>query len=159
ARDSAAQPAARAAQGRTAEAGRDDPQKDPHDDRPAFGRPRPDPRSRPAPRACVLPTLPARPPRSSPTSEGGTMSDPVRITLDDMRRCFTSAVVCDALDAAGLPHQAPRVPLVPMTVDRVLVGRCKTTLWAAMAHAENQVRGAIRGGLSATDAFARFGVL
>ncbi len=62
------------------------------------------------------------------------MSDPARITLDDMRRCFSSAVVCDALDAAGFPQQSPRVPLLPMTVDRVLVGRCKTTLWAAMAH-------------------------
>jgi regulator of RNase E activity RraA len=64
------------------------------------------------------------------------MSDPTTITLDRMRRHFTSAVVCDALDAAGFPNQSPRVPLVPVTVNRVLVGRCKTTLWAGMAHAD-----------------------
>jgi 4-hydroxy-4-methyl-2-oxoglutarate aldolase len=58
------------------------------------------------------------------------------ITLDDMRCHFTSAVVCDALDAEGLRHQSPRLALSPMTVNRVLVGRCKTTLWADMAHAD-----------------------
>jgi 4-hydroxy-4-methyl-2-oxoglutarate aldolase len=58
------------------------------------------------------------------------------ITLDDMRRHFSSAVVCDALDAEGYPNQSPRVALPPMTVNRVLVGRCKTTLWADMAHAD-----------------------
>src|SRR5206468_3799337 len=45
-------------------------------------------------------------------------------------------VVCDALDAAGYPHQSPRVPLGPLTVKQTLVGRCKTTLWADMAHAD-----------------------
>jgi regulator of RNase E activity RraA len=58
------------------------------------------------------------------------------ITLDAMRRTFTSAVVSDALDAEGFIHQSPRVALPPMTVNRVLVGRCKTTLWANMAHAD-----------------------
>lgn len=58
------------------------------------------------------------------------------ISLEDMRRHFTSAVVCDALDAEGLRQQSPRVGLPPMTVNRVLVGRCKTTLWADMAHAD-----------------------
>ena len=56
------------------------------------------------------------------------------ITLDMMRQSLYSAVVCDALDAAGLTRQSPRVALRPMTVDRILVGRCKTTLWADMAH-------------------------
>jgi regulator of RNase E activity RraA len=51
-----------------------------------------------------------------------------------MRACFTAAVVCDALDAEGYPNQSPRVPLKPLTVPGVLVGRCKTTLWADMAH-------------------------
>jgi regulator of RNase E activity RraA len=64
------------------------------------------------------------------------MSESAAITLEQMRRHFSSAVVCDALDATGFPHQSPRVPLVPMTVNRVLVGRCKTTLWAEMAHAD-----------------------
>src|SRR5688572_3586793 len=62
------------------------------------------------------------------------MSLPTEITLPMMRQAFTSAVVCDALDAEGYPRQSPRVPLKPLTVDVVLVGRCRTTLWAEMAH-------------------------
>ena len=56
------------------------------------------------------------------------------ITLEDMRSCFTSAVVCDALDAAGCPNQSPRLQLKPRTVQGVLIGRCRTTLWGDMAH-------------------------
>lgn len=56
------------------------------------------------------------------------------ITLAKMRECFYSAVVCDALDAVGLKNQSPRVPLKPQTVQGVLIGRAKTTLWADMAH-------------------------
>jgi len=56
------------------------------------------------------------------------------VTLADMRAHFTTAVVCDALDAEGFPRQSPRVPLSPLTVSGVLIGRCKTTLWADMAH-------------------------
>ena len=56
------------------------------------------------------------------------------ITLARMREVFYSAVVCDALDALGYPRQSPRVPLRPLTVRGVLIGRCKTTLWADMAH-------------------------
>jgi len=56
------------------------------------------------------------------------------VTLADMRAHFTTAVVCDALDAEGFPRQSPRVPLPPLTVSGVLIGRCKTTLWADMAH-------------------------
>jgi regulator of RNase E activity RraA len=52
------------------------------------------------------------------------------ITLDMMREGLTSALVCDALDALGFTHQSPRVALAPLTVPSVLVGRCKTTLWA-----------------------------
>lgn len=62
------------------------------------------------------------------------MTPPAEITLALMRQHFTSAVVCDALDQEGLPRQSPRVPLKPLTVDAVLVGRCRTTLWADMAH-------------------------
>lgn len=58
------------------------------------------------------------------------------ITLDMMRRELYSAVVCDALDALGYTHQSPRVQLRPMTVNEKLVGRCKTTLWADMAHVD-----------------------
>ena len=56
------------------------------------------------------------------------------ITLPMMREKFTAAVVCDALDALGYTRQSPRVSLRPLTVSGVLVGRCKTTLWADMAH-------------------------
>lgn len=56
------------------------------------------------------------------------------ITLPMMREHFTAAVVCDALDALGYPRQSPRLALKPLTVPGVLVGRCKTTLWADMAH-------------------------
>jgi 4-hydroxy-4-methyl-2-oxoglutarate aldolase len=62
------------------------------------------------------------------------MTTPTEITLLMMRQAFTSAVVADALDAEGYPRQSPRVPLKPLTVDTVLVGRCKTTLWAEISH-------------------------
>jgi regulator of RNase E activity RraA len=65
------------------------------------------------------------------------MTKPI-LTLDMMRQSFYTAVVCDALDAAGFPHQSPRVPIKPMTGRQLLIGRCKTTLWANMAHADPQ---------------------
>jgi regulator of RNase E activity RraA len=58
------------------------------------------------------------------------------ITLDMMRESLYTAVVCDALDALGHKHQSPRVPLRPLTTAGLLVGRCKTTLWVDMAHAD-----------------------
>ncbi len=58
------------------------------------------------------------------------------ITLAKMRERFTSAVVCDALDAAGFPNQSPRIAFRQLTVPGVLIGRCKTTLWADMAHVD-----------------------
>lgn len=57
-----------------------------------------------------------------------------KITLEMMRRELYSAVVCDALDSLGLRNQSPRIPIAPMTGATWLVGRCKTTLWADMAH-------------------------
>jgi regulator of RNase E activity RraA len=56
------------------------------------------------------------------------------ITLAQMRERLFSAVVCDALDRLGLKHQSPRLPIRPLTTSGVLIGRCKTTLWAEMAH-------------------------
>ena len=56
------------------------------------------------------------------------------IPLSEMREQLYSAVVCDALDQLGLTSQSPRLALKPLTVEGVLVGRCKTTLWAEMAH-------------------------
>jgi len=57
-------------------------------------------------------------------------------SLAEMRQHLYSAVVCDALDSIGLTHQSPRVQLRPLTVSGVLIGRCKTTLWADMSHAD-----------------------
>lgn len=58
-----------------------------------------------------------------------------------MRKHLYCAVVCDALDSLGFVHQSPRVPLklhVPTkgACQAVLVGRCRTTLWADMYHAD-----------------------
>jgi 4-hydroxy-4-methyl-2-oxoglutarate aldolase len=58
------------------------------------------------------------------------------ITLEMMRQSLYSAVVSDALDALGLRCQSPRVSLHPLTGSGVLIGRCKTTLWADMFHAD-----------------------
>lgn len=63
-------------------------------------------------------------------------STPDEITLPMMRESLYSAVVSDALDALGYPHQSPRLQLPPMTKPGLLVGRCKTTLWVDMAHTD-----------------------
>ncbi len=56
------------------------------------------------------------------------------ITISMMRESLYSAVVCDALDSLGFSRQSPRVELRPFTTSNLLVGRCKTTLWADMFH-------------------------
>lgn len=61
-------------------------------------------------------------------------TDVGEITLDMIREKLASAVVCDALDSLGFTHQSPRIPILPLTADIVLVGRCKTTLWGELAH-------------------------
>jgi 4-hydroxy-4-methyl-2-oxoglutarate aldolase len=66
--------------------------------------------------------------------DGFGARDGSEITLAMMRRDLTVASICDALDAEGLTNQSPRVPLRPLTTTRVLVGRCRTTLWADMFH-------------------------
>ncbi len=59
------------------------------------------------------------------------------ITLEMMRANLSVPLLCDALDAAGLTHQSPRVALLPVTLpDAILIGRCRTTLWADMAHVD-----------------------
>jgi len=62
----------------------------------------------------------------------GSRNEP--ITLDMMRSSLYSAVVSDALDGLGFKSQSPRVSLRPYTTGAILVGRCKTTLWANMGH-------------------------
>jgi len=69
---------------------------------------------------------------------GMSESAPSEITLAMMRESLYSAVVCDALDSLGYMRQSPRVMLRPWTVEGLLVGRCKTTLWADMAHVDPQ---------------------
>lgn len=62
------------------------------------------------------------------------MNNPASLTWEQMRGELYSAVVCDALDSLGYVQQAIRVSLLPLTAEGMLVGRCKTTLWADMAH-------------------------
>ncbi len=59
---------------------------------------------------------------------------PENITLAHIREHLYSAVICDSLDAVGHPNQSPRIPLKQMTTSQMIVGRCRTTLWADMFH-------------------------
>lgn len=61
---------------------------------------------------------------------------PRNITLQDVREHLYAAVVCDALDGLGYRRQSPAVPLRPLTGRGMLVGRCRTTLWADMFHVD-----------------------
>lgn len=56
------------------------------------------------------------------------------ITFEQMLAEITAASVADALDALGFKNQSPSTALPPQTGPNRLVGRCKTTLWADMAH-------------------------
>jgi regulator of RNase E activity RraA len=58
------------------------------------------------------------------------------ITLEMMRQSLYTAVVCDVLDSLGFTRQSPRAPLKPLSVDVVLVGRAKTTLWSDLTQAD-----------------------
>ncbi len=59
---------------------------------------------------------------------------PGEITISMMRESLYAAVVSDALDALGFHNQSPRVALQAFSGEGLLVGRCKTTLWADMFH-------------------------
>ncbi len=62
-------------------------------------------------------------------------NDPSMITLSMMREFLSVPLFCDALDSFGYTRQSPRLPIVPITMPGVtLIGRCKTSLWADMAH-------------------------
>jgi regulator of RNase E activity RraA len=63
-------------------------------------------------------------------------SQPAEITLEMVRTNLYAAVVCDALDAMEFINQSPRVQLVCQSGGPMLVGRCRTTLWADMAHVD-----------------------
>lgn len=59
---------------------------------------------------------------------------PDPITIEHVRRWMYSAVLCDALDSLGYTSQSPRVALPSLTSNRMIAGRCRTTLWADMYH-------------------------
>ncbi|MCA9090917.1 MAG: RraA family protein [Planctomycetaceae bacterium] len=61
---------------------------------------------------------------------------PQQISLQLIREHMYSAVICDALDSVGLKNQSPRIPLQQLTSTNMLVGRCRTTLWADMFHVD-----------------------
>ncbi|MGV2341865.1 MAG UNVERIFIED_CONTAM: hypothetical protein LVR18_50500 [Planctomycetaceae bacterium] len=64
-------------------------------------------------------------------------SQPERITLPMMREVLSVPLLCDALDAAGFPNQSPRLPIFSLTMPQTtLIGRCRTSLWADMAHTD-----------------------
>ena len=63
---------------------------------------------------------------------------PNEITLSHVRDHMYSAVICDALDSIGYTNQSPRVPLRQLTSNDMIVGRCRTTLWADMFHQDPQ---------------------
>lgn len=70
-------------------------------------------------------------------SQSTEHSSPPVITLNLMREMLSVPLLCDALDAAGYRRQSPRLPIVPLTVPgTTLIGRCKTSLWADMAHTD-----------------------
>ncbi|CAN5444006.1 RraA family protein [soil metagenome] len=73
-------------------------------------------------------------PRPTSTVVKGEMPATDTVSLALMRQVLYSAVVADALDGLGYRHQSPRVSLPPLTGVKTIVGRCKTTLWADMAH-------------------------
>jgi len=59
------------------------------------------------------------------------------ISIEMMRQVLSVPLLCDALDAAGYTRQSPRLPIVPVTLrGTTLIGRCRTTLWADMAHVD-----------------------
>jgi regulator of RNase E activity RraA len=62
--------------------------------------------------------------------------DALEHSLETLKRVLSSALVCDALDAEGFPNQSPRIPLLPMTSEAILLGRCRTTLWADIHHVD-----------------------
>lgn len=80
--------------------------------------------------------------RMFPTADYSITSRGPRVfSFHEMRCQLYSAVVCDALDSVGLRNQSPRIALplqtcLPDQGQGKLVGRCRTTLWADMAHCD-----------------------
>ncbi len=64
------------------------------------------------------------------------MPAPAEITIEMVRESLYVAVVCDVLDQLGYRRQSPPIQWRPLTSMNLLAGRCKTTLWADMAHTD-----------------------
>ena len=65
----------------------------------------------------------------------------IDVTMEQARTTLSVALLCDALDALGFRNQSPRLDFKPITcragdTPRMLMGLCKTTLWADMAHVD-----------------------
>jgi 4-hydroxy-4-methyl-2-oxoglutarate aldolase len=56
------------------------------------------------------------------------------LDFNSLKEELYTAVVSDVLDARGYTRQATRIPFIPFTGVGLLMGRCKTTLWADMFH-------------------------
>ena len=65
-------------------------------------------------------------------------TEPTQITFSKVREHLYSAVICDALDSIGYTNQSPRAGLRQLTSNDMIVGRCRTTLWADMFHEDPQ---------------------
>jgi 4-hydroxy-4-methyl-2-oxoglutarate aldolase len=63
---------------------------------------------------------------------------PDQVSVEHVRRTLHSAIVADAPDSVGYPHQSPHVPLVSQTGREKLVGRCRTMLWGETLHPDPQ---------------------
>ncbi len=55
-------------------------------------------------------------------------------SLETLQEKLYTAVISDALDSVGYPHQSPRPSFEAYTGITRLAGRCKTTLWVDMYH-------------------------
>ncbi|MBK8505994.1 MAG: RraA family protein [Saprospiraceae bacterium] len=62
------------------------------------------------------------------------MNQKTPFSLQAIQDQLYSAVISDALDSLGYRNQSIRAELRPHTGINLLVGRCKTTLWADMYH-------------------------
>src|SRR5690606_540540 len=67
-----------------------------------------------------------------------SVSTPPEITLDMIREHLYVAVIADVLDSLGHRHQACAGGIRAQTVEGILAGRCKTTLWVDMYHVDEK---------------------
>ncbi len=76
-------------------------------------------------------------PTGSPLDDDMVAAALAPVTISQMREVLSVALICDALDAAGYLRQSPRLEIRPFTMPgMLLIGRCKTTLWAEMTHVD-----------------------